>query len=1051
MKHNKLLINLLGLIVIVNLSFLTITASAQKQIKKETFNKAVDLYQTSNYIGAGKMFSDLLAETPENDPVRFDLDYYRLMCLVKQNNRSAENEITLYLANESGTPWENQLWYELGKMQFQTRKYKIAAKTFEKVDAQHLNQSDINDYKFFIGYSNFEAGDMKKASQAFFEVKKGNSIYAETASYYWGYINYLDGKYETALQEFKKLEHNKQFSGFIPYYTTQIYYLQEKWDLVIEKGEGMVNAAPTEQRNELLKMVGDAYFETGKYIKATQYLDAYKGIDGKKTREDYYRVAYCYYQVGENQKAIESFEKAAPGNDQLAQNALYHLGDCYLKVKDKKKARSAFEQASKFSFNADIEEDALFNYAKLSYELSYSPFNETIKAFDQYITKYPNSERNDAAFDYLVKVYMTTKNYRDAISSIEKIKVQSPSVKEAYQRVTYYRGLELFNDGNYKGSIQYLEKSLVNSTYNRTYKAQALYWKAEAEYRMGNYAKAIDGFALFQSTPGAFSLPEFGTAYYNTGYCYFNQKKYDQSSVWFRKYLSQSKATDQMKADANNRVGDCLFISRDYTEAAKYYTNSYSLKSFDPDYALFQRAECKGLNKEYAQKVADLDALVNQFPSSSYIANALFELARTYERINNLDKAIEYYNKLLAQIPESSYTKKTLLQLGLIYYNKNDYNKSLEYYKKVVEKYPNTEESNAAFVGIKNNYVDMNNADGYFDYSKSTGSAPKVTSSEQDSIFYLASEKKYMANEEGSEAQMEEYLTRFPNGSFTTNANFYLAQYYYSKAQYSKSLGYYEEVTSKPDNIFSEQSLLKAGELTFNAGKYDVSSEYFKRLEKLSTSKWNTLKSRAGVMRCNYKLGQYAEAIKAASKLLTSENVTEIMVREANFILASSNYKLLNIDEAYKYFTILAEDTKTAEGAESKHIKAQILYDRGNIKDCENEIMDFISKNSPHQFWLAKSFILLSDVYFAQNDLFQARHTLKSILDNYTNQTDGIIGTVNEKMKVIEAKERESIIPELPLNPESPVNVSEDTIPNSEIPVEPVQEMSVPADSTQNN
>src|SRR5574344_1600708 len=238
-------------------------------------------------------------------------------------------------------------------------------------------------------------------------------------------MKYLGGKYERRRQEFKKLENNKQFSGFIPYYTTQIYYLQEKWDLVIEKGEGMVNAAPAEQRNELLKMVGDAYFETGKYIKATQYLDAYKGIDGKKTREDFYRVAYCYYEVGEIQKAIDSFEKAAPGNDQLSQNALYHLGDCYLKVKDKKKARSAFEQASKFNFNTNIEEDALFNYAKLSYELSYSPFNETVKA------------------------YMTTKNYRDAISSIEKIKVKTPSVKEAYQRVTYYRGLELFNDGNY--------------------------------------------------------------------------------------------------------------------------------------------------------------------------------------------------------------------------------------------------------------------------------------------------------------------------------------------------------------------------------------------------------------------------------------------------------------------------------------------------------------------------------------------------------------------------------------------------------------------------
>lgn len=1010
MKYNKLLSSILTIICFSVFIGAENPLIAQEPIYSTQFDKAVELYKTSNYIASEKIFNDILLSTPVNDPVKYDLDYYRLMCLIKQTNKFAEGEIINYLSNSPESPWENQLWYELAKLQFQNRRYKVAVKNFENVDQFILPKSDVEDFRFYSGYSNFEAGDLKKASRYFFEIKNGNSQYASSASYYWGYINYLDGKYETALQEFKKLEKNPQFSGFIPYYTVQIYYIQEKYDLVIEIGEKIVSSAPEEQKNELLKILGDAYFETGKYISAIKFLKDYDGVNGKKTREDFYKLGYCYYQIGENQKAIEAFENVTTQKDEMAQNAYYHLADCNLRINSKKNARAAFEQASKFNFNPEIEEDALFNYAKLSYELSYSPFNETIKAFDQYITKYPNSERNDAAFDYLVKVYMTTKNYRDAITSIEKIKVKSLSIREAYQRVTYFRGLELFNDGNYSGSMGYFTKSLENASFNPAYKAQAIYWNAEANYRTGQYQKAIEGFTTFQSTPGAFSLPEFGTAYYTIGYCYFSQKKYDESSVWFRKYLNQSKTTNQLKADANNRIGDCYYLNREYPEALKYYSASISLNSFDTDYALYQKAICLGLDRNYTGKNTDLTTLIEKYPNSSYVDDAIFEMARTYERLKEYDAAIENYNKILSQMPQSVYARKALLQLGLIYYNKSDFNNSLVYYKKVVENYKNTEESNAALVGIKNNYIDMNKVDDYFDYSSSIGNQSQVTSSAQDSIYYMAVEKKYMAGDSGSESQLEDYLNRFPNGSFRLNASFYLAEGYYNKGQFSKSLDLYREVVSKPDNIFSEQSLLKAGELTFNAKNYNEALGYFLRFEKMASTKWNILKSKAGIMRSYFKLDDYANSIIYANSLLTTENITETMIREANFILASSYYKQSQPDEALKYFNLLAVDTKIAEGAESKYYKAKILFDKNMLTESESEIMDFINKNSPHQYWLAKSFILLSDIYLAKNDIFQAKYTISSLITNYTNQTDGIIDAAKGKMSVIESLESQNLL-----------------------------------------
>jgi len=67
--------------------------------------------------------------------------------------------------------------------------------------------------------------------------------------------------------------------------------------------------------------------------------------------------------------------------------------------------------------------------------------------------------------------------------------------------------------------------------------------------------------------------------------------------------------------------------------------------------------------------------------------------------------------------------------------------------------------------------------------------------------------------------------------------------------------------------------------------------------------------------------------------------------------------------------------------------------------------MDFIDKNSPHQFWLAKSFLLLSDIYLKNGDEFQAKHTLKSIEENYPEKEDGILDATRQKLRLIEAGE----------------------------------------------
>jgi len=61
-------------------------------------------------------------------------------------------------------------------------------------------------------------------------------------------------------------------------------------------------------------------------------------------------------------------------------------------------------------------------------------------------------------------------------------------------------------------------------------------------------------------------------------------------------------------------------------------------------------------------------------------------------------------------------------------------------------------------------------------------------------------------------------------------------------------------------------------------------------------------------------------------------------------------------------------------------------------------ILEFIDQKSPHQYWMAKMFLLLSDISVKKGDLLQARVTLESLRDYYTVRDDGILDEVRAKL-----------------------------------------------------
>ena len=165
--------------------------------------------------------------------------------------------------------------------------------------------------------------------------------------------------------------------------------------------------------------------------------------------------------------------------------------------------------------------------------------------------------------------------------------------------------------------------------------------------------------------------------------------------------------------------------------------------------------------------------------------------------------------------------------------------------------------------------------------------------------------------------------------------------------------------------------------------------------------------ARIGMLRCAFEQKQYTDIPAIASSILSAEKLPDELERETHFKLAKSLYALGKTDEALVEFARVADNLKTAEGAEAKYMKISIYYQKKDYQKAESEVFDFAEKNTPHQYWLAKSFILLADVYASKDDFFQAKATLNSVIDGYSNTTDGIIDEATAKLNQLVKSEKD--------------------------------------------
>lgn len=957
----------------------------------EKFKEAKEYFQKEKYSLAYPLFRELRQSVKETDKANTaitvqEILYYTIVCGLKQGEGRSEDEALEYIEVEKNDARVQMMNFHLAEFYYRNENFGEAANRFEQTNIANLSNREIADMKFHQGYAYFTLQRFPAAKPLFNTIRqeRDDPNYL-AANYYYGFLAFKDGQYRDALEAFRVVENEKEYATVVPYYIAQIYYVQGKKEEAITYIQNKLQSGSNTQYYdlELKQMLGHAYFEKKEYAKALPYLADFVSRSKKVRREDLYELSYSYYQANQLSKAIDGFKQLSGKDDSLSQHSMYLLGDAYLKTGQKSNARNAFLFCSSNSSNLQQKEISKYQYAKLSYELGYQ--DEALNSLSSFLADYPNSSYTAEAKELLVDVLANTNNYKDAQTLLESLVKPSENAKRLYPRILYGRSTELINDGRLDEANAMLDKALKDP-YNGSVLPLLNFWKGELAYRDNNIDDAIKYYNAYVSggspTSGEANAMN---ARYNLGYCYLRKENYPVAQTFFEPLgKNPSLSSSSFVQDAYLRTGDCYFMQKEYSKAKTVYDNVVRFSWPAEDYATFQNALLAGV-KSSSDKISLLNTMMRKFPASSLVTDANMEVANTYMGDERFREAVPYLGNVIKNSSNASLIPQAYLKLGTSYYNIDNNTEALKQFKTLVEKYPNSPEAEDALDNVKTIYVEDGKPGEYANFMRQAGRPLSVST--EDSLTYAAAEKQY-DDQKINEAlnSFNGYLQQFPNGAYALDANFNRAEIYYTRKDWNNALIGYDAVAVTAPNKFAERAVLTAARINFFELKsYAKAETYYAQLKQITASQENKLEAMRGLLRCQYQLEKWTEAMDNAKELTAAKGSSSDDKSLATMAIAKSYQVAGDYGNAIANFKTVVQINKAALAAEARYETAACFLQLNKLGDAEKSAFETINKSGSYDYWVTKAYILLGDVYYRQKDYFNAKATFQSIVDNTLN------------------------------------------------------------------
>ena len=511
----------------------------------------------------------------------------------------------------------------------------------------------------------------------------------------------------------------------------------------------------------------------------------------------------------------------------------------------------------------------------------------------------------------------------------------------------------------------------------------------ESLYDKGQYGRALPYLEAGEKTR---------TSLYKLGMCYYNGGMFDKAYAT----LSESAGADrdEMAQNAWLHAGIAALQKGQKADAQKAFKNASQMSASAAlrEQSLYNYSLT--LHEQSSpQTVAVMEQFLSEYPQSQYATPVSLCLTEVYMTKKDYSKALNTINKVQTPDADTQADKqKVLYNLAFQELNRNHLQDAMTYASQAIALGNQDAEAYAECYYIKGdcNYRLGNYAQAANDLNTAIQLGGRTTHGKLKNYEYAVYSYAYAqfkSQKYNAAISQFQQVTGMASASKAMVADAYnrIGDCYLNMRNYDEAVANYEKAKAT-DHSLGDYSMLQEAYIEGLRGNYDRKAEIINQMNAEYRKSLLAAKALYEQGRAYVLSGRNTEATAVFSSIVVKYPQSEYAQK------ATEELQTMAANIAMQDSIAAAQDSIAMEEAKAPVMAAQALYDEGRYQQAEQQLNAAIDSGIGKPYWLARAFVLLSDIYKAEGREVEAKQTLESLKANYKEEDD-IIEMINERLK----------------------------------------------------
>ena len=491
------------------------------------------------------------------------------------------------------------------------------------------------------------------------------------------------------------------------------------------------------------------------------------------------------------------------------------------------------------------------------------------------------------------------------------------------------------------------------------------------------------------------------TSLYKLGMCQYRTGAFDRAYA----SLTESASVDQdeMAQNAWLHAGIAALQLRNREDAQKAFkqASQMSVNNVLREQALYNYALTLHEQSASVQTVAVMEQFLNEFPTSRYASPVSRCLTEVYMTKKDYSKALNALNRVQTLDADSQADKqKVLYNLAFQELTGNRVQEALTYAGQAIALGKLDAETYAESYYIKGdcNYRLGNYAQAANDLNTAIQLAGQTANGRLKNDDYAVYSLGYaLFKQQKYNAAIVQFqkIVESEGKSSVMRADAYnrVGDCYLNMRDYDLANANYE-LAKQTDRSLGDYSMLQQAYIEGLRGNYDRKVDIINQMNTEYAGSALGAKAMYELGRAYVLSGREDDAASVFGMIAFRYPNSEY-ARKAGEELANMAANIAMQDSI-----AAAQDSMATEEAKAPVLTAQALFNAGQYQQAEQQLNQAIDKGISKPYWLARAFVLLSDIYKAEGRMVEAKQTLESLRANY-KENDDIKEMIERRMEEI--------------------------------------------------